>query len=261
MSEYHHSQETHSRNGGAHFMTQSALTGSPYCGSAPTPADVLWAWNGDLWLIAVFGVLSGLGGWHLGAAERARQGAFAVAVVAAVVAFISPLCALTVALFSARSLHHLVVMSVLAPALALAIPLLRVPVAASFLALSAALWLWHVPAVYSSAWDSASIYWMMQLALLLPSWAFWSMVAHGRTTGAVIWLIPLVGQMGLLGALLTFAGRPFYLEHLATSERFGRTALQDQQLAGLVMWVPGMVPIAILAAILAWRVLMSGARA
>lgn len=233
----------------------------PYCGPAPTPADVLWAWNGDPWLILALGMLMGAGAWYLRAAKRARQGAFAVASASAVIAFLSPLCAMTVALFAARSLHHLVIISALAPALALAIPLRRLPASLGFAGLSAALWLWHVPVVYSAAWDSATIYWAMQLALLLPSWAFWSVVLHGRATSAVIWLIPLVGQMGLLGALLTFAGRPFYLEHLALAERFGLTALQDQQLAGLVMWVPGMVPIAALAAIMAWRVLMSGARA
>lgn len=237
-------------------MTQSALKDLPYCGSAPLPGTVLRAWNDDVSLVAGLVILGIIGAWHLRRAARARQGAFAVAVFAAVIAFISPLCALTVALFSARSLHHLVVMSVLAPALALSIPLLRVPVAASFAALSAVLWLWHMPFVYSAIWDSTVVYWTMQLALLLPAWAFWSSILHTRAPNSVIWLGPLIGQMGALGAILTFANRPFYLEHLALTEGFGMRALEDQQLAGLVMWVPGMLPIAVLASVMAWRLLL-----
>ncbi len=236
-------------------MTVTPIPALPYCGPAPTPHALLSAWNDDLILIAVLGIFGIIGAWHLRKADRARQRAFAVAATAAVIAFISPLCALTVALFSARSLHHLVIMSVLAPALALAIPLLRVPVSVSFAALSAALWLWHLPVIYSAVWDSPAAYWMMQLALLLPAWAFWSSVLHERALSSIIWLGPLVGQMGALGAILTFANHAFYLEHLALAERFGLSALQDQQLAGLVMWVPGMLPIAALAGLMVWRLL------
>jgi len=46
-------------------------------------------------------------------------------------------------------------------------------------------------------------------------------------------------QMGLLGAVLTFATHPLYLWHLTTTSPWGLTPLQDQQLAGVLMWVPG----------------------
>ena len=55
------------------------------------------------------------------------------------------------------------------------------------------------------------------------------------------------GQMGLLAALLTFAPDPLYAEHLTTTAAFGLSALEDQQLAGLVMWVPGMAVFLVLA--------------
>ena len=45
-------------------------------------------------------------------------------------------------------------------------------------------------------------------------------------------------QTGLLGALLTFAGRPLYAAHLSTTAAWGLTPLEDQQLAGLIMWIP-----------------------
>ncbi len=59
--------------------------------------------------------------------------------------------------------------------------------------------------------------------------------------------------MGFLGALLTFAGRPLYASHLSTTVAFGMGPLADQQLAGLVMWVPGMAPYAAAAAWIATR--------
>jgi putative membrane protein len=48
-------------------------------------------------------------------------------------------------------------------------------------------------------------------------------------------------QMGLLGAVLAFADRPLFLWHLTTTQAWGFAPLQDQQLGGAIMWVPGMV--------------------
>jgi cytochrome c oxidase assembly factor CtaG len=46
-------------------------------------------------------------------------------------------------------------------------------------------------------------------------------------------------QMGLLGALITLAPRPLYAPHLLTTDAWGLAPLEDQQLGGLVMWIPG----------------------
>ena len=48
-------------------------------------------------------------------------------------------------------------------------------------------------------------------------------------------------QMGFLGAVLTTASRPLYFRHLTTTQIWGLTPLQDQQLGGILMWVPGIV--------------------
>lgn len=233
-------------------MTSTSLTYQTFCGPAPTPGELLLAWNFTPALMLGLTVCISMGLWHLRAASAPRVRAFGVASLGAILAFVSPLCALTVALFAARSAHHLILLSVIAPALAVALPVVRVSVAASFVMMSAALWAWHLPVVYSAAWTSTAVYWLMQFALLLPAWAFWSRILAGAAWRDIAWLGPLVAQMGFLGAILTFAGRPFYLEHLAVAERFGLTALQDQQLAGLIMWVPGMLPLAAVAAYLAW---------
>lgn len=230
----------------------------PYCGPPPQSGTWFWAWNTDGWLLAVL-ALAGVAGtavmWRRGRDGRKRSGggAFSVAMAAALVAFVSPLCALTVALLTARTLHHIILLSVLAPALALAFPLRRVPVPLSFAAMSLALWLWHLPAVYSAAWDSAGVYWLMQAALIVPAWAFWSVLLARPSLRHATWLVALVGQMGFLGALLTFAPAALYFEHEAFAPAFGLSGLADQQLAGLVMWVPGMVPLAALCALMGWR--------
>jgi len=48
--------------------------------------------------------------------------------------------------------------------------------------------------------------------------------------------------MVLLGALLTFAAQPFYLPYVSAPRIFGSTPLGDQQLGGLIMWLPTNIP-------------------
>ena len=84
------------------------------------------------------------------------------------VVFVSPLCALSSALFSARVLHHVLLIAAVAPLLALAFPLRRLgspPLAALVGVHAVILWLWHAPGPY--AWGLASVpaYWLMQISL------------------------------------------------------------------------------------------------
>ncbi|WP_333829282.1 cytochrome c oxidase assembly protein [Pararhodobacter sp.] len=240
----------------------------PYCGPAPGPATLLTSWNLDPLLLAAL-VLAAITGAVVlrKAAAPKRSRAFGLAMAALVLAFVSPLCALTVALFSARAVHHLVLIGFAAPALALAFPLRRVPLNAAWAAVSVALLGWHIPALYTAAWDSAALYWLMQAALLLPAWAFWSVVFTRSQSPLAPFvhaglIAGLAGQMGFLGAILTFAPRALYAEHLTGTEAFGLTLLADQQLAGLIMWVPGMLPFALVAALAlqaGWRRQQEGA--
>lgn len=237
----------------------------PYCGPPPGADTLLANWNLDpLPIFLVLLVLAG--GLYARRAVGVPPRRLAYATVAALglaAAFISPLCALTVALFSARSLHHLLLLCVVAPALALAFRQIRLPNgagAAAFAAMSLVLWSWHVPAIYSAAWNSHFVYWIMQFLLLASGFAFWvSIFRLGGSAGqirAALLLAALAGQMGLIGAILTFSGNILYPEHIFLTDAFGLTALGDQQLAGLVMWVPGMLPLAIIAAMIlrrGWR--------
>jgi len=228
----------------------------PYCGPAPGPATLLTSWNLDPPLLAALALaaMAGFIALRRASCGDKRSRAFGIGMAALVLAFVSPLCALTVALFSARSVHHLVLIGLAAPALALAFPLPRAPVRAAWAALAVALLGWHMPVLYAAAWNNALVYWLMQAALLIPAWAFWSAVVARNDSPLAPFahaalITGLAGLMGFLGAVLTFAPRALYPEHLTGTEPFGLSLLGDQQLAGLIMWVPGMVPLAVVAAL------------
>jgi putative membrane protein len=72
----------------------------------------------------------------------------------------------------------------------------------------------------------------------------------GATLGA---LLVTIVQMGMLGALLTFAGEPLFEHHFTTTLAFGLSPLEDQQLAGLIMWVPAAIPYVVAAIVLVMR--------
>ena len=219
-----------------------------YCGPAPAPADLLARWNFDPWALIV---LAALAIW----AGRTRPGAAGIIVLA--FAFLSPLCALSQALFSARVVHHVLLVAVAAPLLALSRPA-RVPIGVGlpFLMASAALWLWHAPMAYDAALGQKALYWLMQASLFGPAFLFWR-AAFSQPGGAgVIWVFLAYLAMGMLGAILTLAPDAVYATHAAAPMLWGLTALSDQQLGGLIMWMPAGLVYAVWGAMLlrrAWR--------
>ena len=203
-----------------------------YCGPAPLPAEIWLRWNLDPLLIAALAALAMT-------VRRSRAGALAVTVL--VLAFVSPLCALSAALFSARVVHHVLMVAVAAPLLALAWPASRsASPALPFLISTAALWGWHWPPAYDLALSNQAVYWMMQVTLLASSLAFWRAVLRpGQPTASgLLWVSGGYMQMGLLGALLTFAPTAVYAVHAVAPLAWNLTPLADQQLGGLIMWGP-----------------------
>lgn len=219
----------------------------PYCGPAPLPQDLWRSWNLDPLLLLA---LAGLGALLLVRTAPERRLAAGAGWAALAVAFVSPLCALTVALFSARAAHHVLILTLAAPALALALPLLpRLPAGLSLAAVTAAMVAWHLPQVYAAAWGSDLVYWGLQAAMLLPAWAFWSAVLRPGAGGQEalqrgVLIGGFAAVMGFVGAILTFAPRLLYIQHVEGAAAWGLDPLADQQLAGLVMWVPGFLPVA-----------------
>lgn len=227
-----------------------------YCGSPPTLADLFGRWNTDPLLLAGLAAVALLAGYLLRAAPRQRQLGFAAAWCLAAVLFVSPLCALSVALFSARVGHHIVLTMGVAPLLALSLPPgwgRQIGVGPALAVSTAALWLWHSPDFYASAFSHPAIYWSMQATLLASfTWLWLGLLRSEAVLGAGVAALSSAMQMGLLGALLVFAPQPLYAPHFGTTVAFGLMPIEDQQLAGIFMWVPANLP---LMALVLWRLL------
>ncbi|MFN4281383.1 MAG: cytochrome c oxidase assembly protein [Alphaproteobacteria bacterium] len=234
------------------FTSGDELAGASlaYCGPPPTPEILAAAWNLDPWLIAGLIALAAV---YLRARPAgfapSRDAAFWTAMALLVALFVSPLCALSVALFSARVAHHAMLVAVVAPLLVYgAQPALRawprVPLSAAFIVHAALFWIWHAPAPYALALASDGVYWLMQVTLFLSAAAFWTAALDPDTppASALAGGFGSILQMGMLGALFVFAATPLQAPHALTTLPFGLTPLEDQQLAGLIMWVPANLP-------------------
>jgi putative membrane protein len=107
-----------------------------------------------------------------------------------------------------------------------------------------AIFLWHVPAVYRWAMSGALRHGLMSLSCLGAGFPFWSVVlapvARRRLDygSCALYVFSAALVTGLPGALITFARRPLYLVDYQGAIPFGLSALADQQLAGLIMWIP-----------------------
>lgn len=222
-----------------------------YCGAASLPAEWISRWNFDPVLLSGLMLCAAF-------ALRAKHPQLAISGVAVLaLAFVSPLCALSVALFSARAIHHILIVAVAAPLIALAWPSRRVHgLGLPLLVATATLWLWHLPSLYDRALIDSAIYWVMQTSLLATAIGFWRAIFAAPAVPATLAAIFAMVQMGMLGALLTFATQPLYQAHVGTTLPWGMDQLVDQQLAGLIMWAPGTIPYAIVAAFIGRRLWM-----
>jgi putative membrane protein len=204
-------------------------------------------------------------------APTLRAWSFAAGWIAIAVALISPLDAMSEALFSAHMVQHLLLIAVAPPLLVIGRPIhtsveglgttarrrvarlvavvaplarrLERP-AIAWIAFTVALWGWHQPSLYRAALEDAWIHAVEHAWFLGTSILVWAVALRERpraTLGALgraLFLLATAMQSGLLGAVLLFASIPLYPEHRAGAIAWGLTPLQDQQLAGALMWIP-----------------------
>ena len=110
------------------------------------------------------------------------------------------------------------------------------------------MWLWHLPAATAASLASEALHRMMLASVLLAGLWFWSAVLHrlrtrdGSAAGGLVALVTAMMLMGFLGALLTFSPRLLYPAYTDRALLAGLDAVRDQQLAGLLMWVPSGLP-------------------
>jgi putative membrane protein len=213
---------------------------------------------------------------HAGAGRGlgwSQVAAFAGGWLALVAALVSPLDALGDRLFSAHMVQHEVLMLVAAPLLvlgrplaacawALPQPLLRALAASargrwpasawsaltdplSAWSLHAlALWVWHVPSLFDAAVESTGLHILQHTSFLASALLFWwaALGPDPRSTrqgASMLLLFTTMLHTGALGALLTFAPTAWYPHYVDSGVGLGLDPVEDQQLGGLVMWVPG----------------------
>jgi cytochrome c oxidase assembly factor CtaG len=199
---------------------------------------------------------------------------FAAGIATLVVALLSPLDTMAEQLFSAHMVQHMLLAVVAPPLLVAGAPELALlwvlPVAArrrvaqalrswtaphrvwlivtapafAWLIHAAAIWSWHAPALYELALASAAAHAAEHMSFVGTGMLLWWAILHPRgqrRTAYAVGILALFAtatQTGILGALLTLTHRVWYPAQSAGAAVWGLTPLDDQQLAGLIMWVP-----------------------
>ncbi|MFL6292511.1 MAG: cytochrome c oxidase assembly protein [Thermoanaerobaculia bacterium] len=201
-----------------------------------------------------------------------EAGAFAAAWISVFIALISPLDPLSDILFSAHMAQHEVLMLVSAPLFVLGRTLLaflwafgaerrewigrwiqspRVTSAwhgitgplVVWVLHAVALWVWHVPSLYEGALRNDAVHAVQHLCFFVTACLFWWALVYGRFGKigygmAVFYVFTTAVHSSILGALLTVARRLWYPIYEVRTMQWHLDALEDQQLAGLLMWVP-----------------------
>lgn len=221
-------------------------------------------------------------------AVRTRDiASFASGYVVLLVALVSPIHGMSEEIFSAHMLQHELLMALAAPLLVLGRPgpimlwaferrsrrriasaLRRGIVRRVWKALTRpfdawllhaiAIWVWHIPLLFQATLHSDAVHALQHASFLGSAVGFWWSIAHGLRRAdrgmAIIYLFTTAVHTAVLGALMTFAHVPWFPEYAVGAAAWGLTPMQDQQLAGLIMWVPASATylVAALATIRAW---------
>ena len=211
---------------------------------------------------------------------RWEASAFCAGSLTIAVALLSPVAWLSQILLSVHMTQHMLLMLVGAPLLMFGHPLLvwlwalpgghrtavmralRAPAPASawraltgplavFLIQAVAIWGWHVPVLYEAALRHNGVHALEHLSFVIGASLFWWGMVHGRYGRrgyglGVVYVFLTAVYSSALGALLTVSPSAWYNDYVSQGARWGVDALADQQLAGLLMWIPAGVVFVIL---------------
>ncbi len=204
---------------------------------------------------------------------------FVIGWVVLALALLSPLDTLgDEYLFSAHMIQHMLIAVVVPPLLLLGIPawmvdpllrrqgVLRVarwvanPIVA-FGVFQADIWLWHAPILYDLTLVNGAVHITEHLTFLIFGLLYWlpilsptPLIPRISRGFAILYLFIGCQPMVALGALITFASAPLYTPYVTAPRVWGLSPLADQQLGGLIMWLPTNIPylIALSAAFFLW---------
>jgi len=192
-----------------------------------------------------------------------QQIAFHLGTLAGLIALVSPLDELgDEYLFSAHMVQHLLLMFVTAPLWLLGTPASLIDgmipkrldklvkrlasLMSAFVAFVGVLWFWHVPAIYEFAQEHETIHIFEHLSFIgaaLIGW--WPVIGAGTSRipkpappVRMLYLFLLAVPCTALAAILTYAKTPLYPFYVTAPRLYGLSAVQDQHLGGLFMWLP-----------------------
>jgi putative membrane protein len=222
-------------------------------------------------------ILYALGLSDLWARERGRgvrvweAVCFWIGWTSAGIALLSPIHALSESLFFMHMTQHEVLILVAAPLIVLGKPMMvslkalpqqtagtlarvtqRRPIANTWAIISAplaawllhalVLWIWHIPAAFDATLHNNAIHAAQHISFFGSAILFWWAVMHSRHRRlsyglTVLYMFTTAMHSGLLGALLTLSRSVWYPSYIHQNA-FNLTPLEDQQLGGLIMWIP-----------------------
>jgi putative membrane protein len=240
----------------------------------PPPHYRFWPWTWEWSVLAGCGGLLALYAVVLvrrrsfsggeGAVDRGRIVAFVLSMVVVVAALNGPVHDLSdLYLFSTHMVQHLMLAQIFPLLFLVGIPpwlkrwMLRprwvaVPwrllagVPAGFILYTVVFSVWHLPVLYNLMMRDHSFHILMHLLVMATAVMMWWPVAGGEAIerplsppAQMLYLFLLGTPMMAVAAMITFATQPLY-DWYALAPRFmGMSALEDQRLGGLIMWVPG----------------------
>jgi putative membrane protein len=232
-----------------------------------------WVWDPLIVLpIAVSAWLYAAGSRKAEGLARWEKACFWTGWISLVLALMSPLHPMGESLFSAHMAQHELLMVISAPLLVLGRPLIAFlwalprktrrsagavskfswvrqpweyltrPLVA-FMVHFAAVWLWHVPAAYDASVTSNAVHTAQHASFLGSALLFWwaairQHVGRKHYGPGLFYIFATATHTSILGALLTFSNLPWYDVYRSTVGAWGLTSLEDQQLGGLIMWIP-----------------------
>jgi cytochrome c oxidase assembly factor CtaG len=254
------------------------LVAVPACAHGDAAESQTLVWTFDPWVtvpLAASAILYCCGVGFLWARVGAGRGirswqavAYALGWLALAGALLSPLHWLGEHLFTFHMIEHEIVIAVAAPLIAAARPLgafiWAVPrsnrsavaglfrrglVRAAWRGLTRphnatilhgiAIWIWHAPGLFDAAVVNVAIHRAQHLSFLATGLLFWWALIRSSDYGlAAAHLFVTMLHTGVLGALIALAPRVLYRAQTADALQLGLSPLEDQQLAGVVMWVP-----------------------
>lgn len=116
------------------------------------------------------------------------------------------------------------------------------------------LWIWHLPALYEAALANELVHDLQHLCFLLAACLYWRVlldpVSRFRISAplATLYLFTTSLHALLLGLFMAFAQRHWYAPYGQTTAEWGLSPLEDQQIAGMLMWMPATMMYGLVAA-------------